>query len=124
MSGSVVFAWDEFSSSYPELNTTQNKAVLAFKYACLMLNNTSSSIVKCEEERKILLYLLTAHILYLQDRGVGYTGTITNAHEGSTSVGFGSMGKLNSSYLGQTQYGILFLQIANQYMSGFYVPEC
>jgi len=124
MSGSVVFVWDEFNSFYPELNATENKALLAFNQACLMLNNTSRSIITCVEDRKTLLYLLTAHILFLQNRGAGNVGSLSNAHEGSTSIGFSSMGKLNQSYFGQTQYGLLFCQLVGKYLSGFYVSEC
>jgi len=124
MSGSVVFSWDEFNSFYPELNANQNKALLAFKQASLVLNNTSTSIITCLEERKTLLYLLTAHILYLQNRGAGQVGALSNAHEGSTSVGFASIGKMTQTYFGQSQYGLLFWQLIAKYLSGFYVSEC
>ena len=67
MSGSVVFDFDEFNSFYPELNATSAKANMAFNLACLILNNTPCSIVECVEKRKMLLYLLTAHVLFLQN---------------------------------------------------------
>ena len=120
----VVFNFQEFNQSYPELNATSITAGWAFEMACLLLNNTPNSIVCCECKRKDLLYLLTAHILFLKNRGAGNVGTLNSAHEGSVSVGYGSMTKLNNDYLGQTQYGLLFLEATKQFKSGFYVPEC
>lgn len=124
MSGSVGFNFDEFNSYYPELNATLNKAKWAFEMACLIISNTSCSIVCCEEERKRLLYLLAAHILFLQNRGAGNVGALSNAHEGSVSVGYAGLGQLGQNYFGQSQYGLLFWQLVRKYMSGFYVPEC
>jgi len=124
MSESVVFVYDEFNQSYPELNASFQKAEWAFKMACLILNNTQNSIVCCDCERKELLYLLMAHILFLQNRGAGNVGMINNAHEGSVSVGYSGMGKLGETYFGQSQYGVLFWQLVSKYISFFYVPEC
>ena len=123
MSESVVFVYQEFNEIYPELNASEAKAEWAFDMACLMLNNTPNSIV-CECPRKKLLYLLTAHILFLQNRGMGNVGAISNAHEGSVSVGYAGMGQLGQNYFGQSQYGVLFWQLVSKYVSGFYVPEC
>lgn len=124
MSGSVSFDFNEFNKLYPELNAQQKKAELDFELAGYILTNTSYSIVGDLEERKRLLYLLTAHILCLQNRGNDAVGAISNAHEGSVSVGYASLGNLGQSYFGQTQYGLLFLMMVRKYMSGFYVPEC
>lgn len=124
MSGSVVFNFNEFNNMYPELNAQPTQAGYDFQYATLILDNTSISIIDNLEERKLLLYLLTAHILCLQNRGAGSVGAISNAHEGSVSVGYASLGQLGQSYFGQTQYGLLFWMMVKKYMSGFYVPEC
>ena len=124
MSESVVFVYGEFNEIYPELKASYNKADWAFNMACLILNNTPNSIVCCGCSRKHLLYLLTAHILFLQNRGTGNVGAISNAHEGSVSVGYAGMGNLGQSYFGQSQYGVLFWQLVSKYVSGFYVPEC
>lgn len=124
MKGIVAFNFDEFNGLYPELNATQQKAVLCFDLACQILSNTPCSLVGCVEKRKMLLYLLTAHVLFLQNRGGGAVGSISNAHEGSVSVGYASLGQLGQNYFGQTQYGLLFWQLVKKYMSGFYVPEC
>ena len=122
MSGSVVFEYDEFNKSYPELNAGEEQAEWAFNMAFLIINNTPNSVVCCLCERKQLLYLLAAHILFLKNRGMGNVGAVNNAHEGSVSVGYGGLGKLGESYFGQSQYGVLFWQLVAPYLSGFYVP--
>lgn len=124
MSESVVFSYREFASMFPEVKTTEQQATTAFWLAEGMLNNTSHSIVCCPCDRKRLLYLLTAHIAYLQGRGTGNVGAISNASEGSVSVGYAGLGQLGQNYFGQSQYGLLFWQMASKYLSGFYVPEC
>lgn len=123
--GVVSFNYNEFIGYYPEFaNVPQNIAQWQFDLACLILANTPCSAVRDLEERKMLLYLLTAHILFLRNRGSGSVGAISNASEGSVSVGYASLGKLGQTYFGQTQYGLLFWQMVVKYMSGFYVPEC
>lgn len=122
MSASVDFIYEEFNQSYPELNASEVQAQWAFDMACLMVNNTPNSVICCVCERKQLLYLLAAHILFLKNRGAGNVGAINSAHEGSVSVGYGSLGKLSESYFGQSQYGTLFWQAVSPYLSGFYVP--
>lgn len=122
MGGSVVFNAEEFLATYPELNADDISAQWAFDMATLMLNNTPNSVVCCLCERKQLLYLLAAHILFLKNRGMGNVGKINSASEGSVSVGYGGIGKLGDSYFGQSQYGVLFWQAVSPYLSGFYVP--
>ena len=122
MGGSVQFNEEEFIATYPELNADYNSARWAFDMATLILNNTPNSIVCCVCERKQLLYLLAAHILFLKNRGIGNVGKVNSASEGSVSVGYGGIGKLGDSYFGQSQYGVLFWQAISPYLSGFYVP--
>ena len=124
MDESVIFIYDEFKEIYPELNVTATKAQWAFEMACCIVNNTPNSFVCCLCERQKLLYLLTAHILFLQSRGNGNIGTIGNASEGSVSVGYStsSIDKLGAGWFGQSQYGLLFWQMTLKYRSGFYVP--
>ena len=124
MSGEVVFNYNEFITMFPELHTNATQSQVAFNMACMILTNSYRSIICDLDKRKILLYLLTAHVVFLQNRGGGATGAINNAHEGSVSVGYASLGRLGQVYLGQTQYGLLFLELVKKYMSGFYVPEC
>ena len=122
MSESVVLVYREFAEMFPELKVTEAQASNAFWIAEGMLNNTSHSFVCCDCDRKRLLYLLTAHVLFLQNRGAGNVGAVSSASEGSVSVGYSGVGAMGQGYLGQTQYGLLFLQLIKKYASGFYVP--
>lgn len=123
--GVVDFCYYKFVTLYREFeNVTEDKAKWAFEMACLILSNTPCSVVNDLCTREKLLYLLTAHVLFLQNRGVGSVGAISNAHEGSVSVGYAGLGQLGQSYFGQTQYGMMFWTMVKKYMSGFYVPEC
>lgn len=122
MSESVAFSYREFAAMFPEVKTSEQQANTAFWIAEGMLNNTQNSIVCCTCDRKRLLYLLVAHILFLQNRGAGNTGAVSNASEGSVSVGYAGLGAKGQNYFGQTQYGLLFWQLVRKYVSGFYVP--
>ena len=124
MTESVVFLYREFSSMFPEVQTSEQQASSYFWIAEGIVNNTQCSFVKCPCERKRLLYLLTAHILTLTKRGGGNVGTLAGAHEGSVGVNYStaSIDKLGAGWFGQTQYGLLFWQLAAKYLSGFYVP--
>lgn len=124
MTESVVFSYREFNAMFPDVKTTEQKAGTAFWIAEGIVNNTPCSFVSEDCRRKKMLYLLTAHILTLMNRGAGNIGTITNAHEGSVGVGYStsSVDKLGAGWFGQTQYGLLFWQLAAKHLSGFYVP--
>lgn len=123
-SGVVKFDYNYLQSAFPELSMTPTSASIAFEWAEQIVNNTTNSYVCCCCKRKNLLNLLTAHIIALNNRGAGNVGTIGNASEGSVSVGYNqsSIDKLGAGWFGQTQYGLLFWQMAKQFMSGFYVP--
>lgn len=123
MNKSVEFDYAEFTTLYPELNAEYGVANASFDTASLILNNTLDSYVCCGCERERLLYLLCAHILALRNRGAGNVGSISNASEGSVSVGFntGSIGSLGAGWYEQTQYGLLFWMSTAKYRSGFYI---
>lgn len=124
MSAEIVLQLDEFNTLYPELNADEDGSSWAFTMAQMMLDNSANSMICCGCNRKQLLYLLAAHLLFLKGRGMGNVGSIKNAHEGSVSVGYGSIAGMGENYFGQSQYGALFWQLVSKYMSGFYVPEC
>lgn len=124
MTESVVFLYQEFAEMFPEVKTTEAQASTSFWIAEGIVNNTQCSFVNCPCDRKRLLYLLTAHITTLVNRGAGNVGAISGAHEGSVGVNYStaSIDKLGAGWFGQTQYGLLFWQLAAKYLSGFYVP--
>lgn len=121
MSESVVFVYNEFSEMFPELSTTESQAEYAFSFAEDIVNNTLQAYVIEVCKRKRILYLLTAHIVFLTNRGAGNIGSVASAHEGSVSVSYSKGALDNGSYLSQTQYGILLQSLLAKYLSGFYV---
>lgn len=70
-----------------------------------------------DERKKYLAMLVLAHLLSLALRGAnGGVGPITNASEGSVSVGFqGVQGGYN--WWKQTPYGAMFWSIISRYLS-------
>lgn len=102
---------------------TDAELVESFHAACMLLDNTSRSIVKDLCERKNLLYLLTCHIQQLKDRGTGMVGMLTNASEGKVSVGISPIGTAN--WYQQTQCGSIFWQATAKYRRGVrYFASC
>lgn len=122
--GVVVYQYEKLQEYYPELNASFAKGQWAFEMATCIINNTPRAFVCCECLREKALYLLAAHILFLNNRGAGNIGTIGNASEGSVSVGYStsSIDKLGAGWFSQSQYGLLFWQMMAQFRSGFYVP--
>lgn len=125
MSESVKFSYGEFLGMFPELKSVQpQQAQTSFMFAEGIVNNALTPVVQEDCMRVKLLYLLTAHIITLNNRGAGNVGTLSSASEGSVSVGYNTsnIDKLNAGWFGQTQYGLLFWQLTAKYRSGFYVP--
>lgn len=118
---------EEFKSLYPEL-VSRNDAALEndFFLATGFLDNSDSSPVCCETERKRLLYLLTAHIASMASHGAA-VGAITGATEGKVTVSFASPGGNVFNFLKQTQYGLLYLRLTAKYRIGgryyAYIPR-
>lgn len=124
----VTFVYADWSALYPELvaSTSAPQALAYFNRACLILNNTDSSIVADITERTNLLYLLTAHLAALgQSKAVaaGLVGRITSASEGTVSLGVqGDLGGgMGAGYYQQTEYGWLYWLATASYRTARYV---
>lgn len=121
----VEFDIDEFREIYPiEINDAQLD--MAFNKAELRVNNTKNSIVCDLKERKILLYLLTAHLAALQDRinkGNESVGRVSSASEGSVSVSldFPVGNSALAAWFAQTPYGAEFWTLTSKYRHMIYV---
>lgn len=125
MSESVKFSYGDFQGMFPELKPISAQQVqTSFCFAEGLVNNTLTPFVEEDCLRKKLLYLLTAHIVSLNNRGAGNVGAISGAHEGSVGVDYSmaSIDKLGAGWFGQTQYGLLFWQLTSKFRSGFFVP--
>lgn len=126
---SVVFDPVAFKDAYPAFAQVSDAALTqCFKIACLYLSNDECSIVCNLEERKTLLWLLTAHIAYLNGllnpNGMpGPVGRTASATEGSVSVSFDYPMNPNSAWFMQTGWGASFWQATAKYRAFRYRPR-
>lgn len=115
----AVFDSAEFKEVYPQFsNTADTVCRFAFTEAELYLNNTDASPVKNEEKRKLLLYMLTCHILTLKERGGDTVGQLSSASEGSVSVSYSVPSTAGAEWFSQTQCGLTFWQAIKPYTLG------
>lgn len=122
----VVFDPEEFREVYPQFaNTSDTVCRFAFAEAELHLNNTDASPVKNEEKRKILLFMLTCHILTLKERGGDVVGQLSSASEGSVSVSYSVPSVAGAEWFSQTQCGLAYRQAIKQFaLGGLYYGKC
>jgi Protein of unknown function (DUF4054) len=133
--GVVEFDATEFNTLYPEFaglasGVEQN----AFNDAVFFLNNSCCSAVRDANQRLILLYKLTAHVLFLTQgtndgagnvtTPQGIVGRIDSATEGSVSVSaqYNAVISESEAYFIQSQYGAAFWQMTAQYRTALYIP--
>lgn len=114
----VVFNLDNFQALYPQFsNVSDTLLPLIFTQAELLFSNKDSSCIQDLSQRELVLYMVMAHILYLQygdangDGGSGVIGRVSSASEGSVSVSSTLDGSSNvKAYWAQSPYGLLFWQ--------------
>jgi len=133
--GVVVFDAAEFSAIYPEFTGAGTPALqFNFNLASLNISNCCGSPVPDPNVRQSLLYLLTAHITALFTPSAqnnmqppGIVGRVSNATEGSVSVGAQMPGTINSAWFDQTKYGAQFWAITAPLRTMHHIPapqEC
>lgn len=90
----VTFNYQEWAARYPEFDTTVlgPAAQDLFAQAEMLHANDRSGPVASEDQQKFLLYLLVAHLAQIYYGSTTtpispFVGPITNASEGSVSVG-------------------------------------
>lgn len=127
--GVVEFVPADFKVRYPEFDSVSDVLLQAyFDEATLILDNSVGSRVQQIEQRKPLLWMLTAHIAAI-NAGVngqppsGLVGRINTATEGSVSVG-ADMGQVpfTAAWFMQTPYGASFWQATARYRTMRYIP--
>lgn len=132
--GVVVFDSAEFVALYPDFTGLINGTMQnAFNIAVFILNNSCCSAVSDANQRLILLYVLTAHVLILNagtndgagnvTPAQGIVGRIDSAAEGSVSVSasYSSTVSESEAYFIQTKYGAQFWQMTSPYRTMHYV---
>ena len=121
----VVFDPQEWLGTHPRFEGLLTDAQLqnAFDVACLLLDNTEASPVPYDPPagvmtRKTLLYMLVCHLATLALRPLEQVGVMTNATEGSVSVGFQLPTVTNGQWYQQSQCGQAYWQAIQKYLVG------
>lgn len=122
----VVFNPEQFRAMYPRFTQdviTDAELRQAFDVACLILDNTNASPVPYDPDkdvfvRRTLLYLLVCHLATMALWPVGQSGPMSNATQGSVSVGFSIPSRLNGQYFQHTPCGQTFWQAIQRYLAG------
>ena len=89
MTDVVEFVVAEFREMYPKITASDLQLESFFYEAELLFNNTSKSCVKDLKKRKVLLYMIVAHLATLFQKalaGNGLVGRLSSASEGSVSI--------------------------------------
>lgn len=136
----VILDVTVFRAMYPEFSSLSDLEIEnLFMLAQVLLENNDCSVVVNEEKRKVLLYLLTAHLAFL---GVGISptspgagsspgakssivGRISSATEGSVTIGLDLASNIpfRAAYFAQSKYGLLFWQMMAPYRTGLYYAK-
>lgn len=129
---SVVFDPVAFKARYPEFASVSD-AVLqgCFDDATLYLSNKDCSIVQDLDKRRQLLWMLTAHIAYLQGAlnpagvsgGAVPVGRMSSATEGSVSISSEYNAPWSAAWFSQSQWGAAFWQATLSLRSFRYRPR-
>ena len=121
----VLFDFAEWQAQYPEFATvTEPQAIVLFAQACVYCDPTDESVVSDSATRKIMLYLLVAHLAALRSRaasGSGLVGAITSASQGSVSVGATVTATGTNEWYKQSQYGAMYWDMSRRFRSFVYV---
>lgn len=123
----VTFDAAEFRSRFPKFTTaliTDSELENAFDVACLIVENSNSSVIPYDPEngvntRKTLLYLLVCHLATMALWPLGQSGPLASASEGSVSASFSlPQGGLTGAWFKQTPCGQAFWQASAPYRLG------
>jgi Protein of unknown function (DUF4054) len=134
----VTFNYAAWVAAYPQFqNVNEAQATFFFQIATLYCANCLR-IVQCVDQLQALLWMLTAHIAWLQcmrdangnpsSSGTipppAIVGRISQATEGSVTVAseFASQIPLQAAWFLQTPWGAMFWQATAQYRTMRYFP--
>lgn len=128
MGVAVIFDYAVWSARYPEFATvSQPLAQSYFDEATVYHANDGSGPVKTAAQQSTYLNMLTAHIAALNATVAGVAptplvGRISNASEGSVSVGVDFPVTINNAWFEQTKYGSAYWQATSGYRNMRYRP--
>lgn len=129
----VVFVPADFKTVYPEFSAVPDVQLeYYFAQAEIYLDNTNASPVQNVSTRKILLWMLTAHIAQLagvlENSGGGSSGLVpvgrtSSATEGSVSVDFEYKAPGTAQWYVQTQYGAAYWEATSSVRTIHYLAR-
>ena len=127
----VQFNAADFLELFPQFvgQISEKQLEFAFQQACLHVDNTEDSPIPYAPEngvevRKNLLYWLTCHLATLALRPLNQSGPVTNATEGSVSVGFQVPSNRPGEWFKQTACGDAYWQYMRRFaVGGKYYPK-
>lgn len=100
-----------------EITLTNEQIEFYYQLAVRLLGKKEKSIIEDDEERELAYQLMVCHIITINGRN-GMIGTITNASEGSVSVGTQIPQSLTQSYLSTTPCGLWLWELLTKYRKG------
>lgn len=129
MANQVQFDYLQWVATFPEFACVNEQTAQGyFDLSTVYLRNDGCSVVPTDALQLTLLNLLTAHVAKLlapttAGAPSGLVGRISNATEGSVSVGADFPGvTASSAWFMQTQYGAMFWQSTAPFRTMRYVP--
>lgn len=134
MSAVAVFVYADWVKLFPLLaNSGPDQATAYFGLAGLYLNNTGwGGKVRDPTAQTQLMYLLTAHIAFLNNgdttsapQSPAVVGHMDSANQGSVAIqtSVASNVPLEAAFFMQTQYGLMFWQATAQYRTARFRPS-
>lgn len=120
-----------FRELYPQFTEellTDAQLNQAFNVACLLVDNTDQSRIPYDPDKEVyirqtLLNLLVCHLASMALWQPGQSGPMSNAAQGSVSVGFSLPSVTDGAYFSQTPCGQTFWQAVRPYL-GFQYYAC
>lgn len=133
--GGAIAVWNKanFLTAYPNFSAVPDATLEAqFNIATIYLRNDGTSPIKTASLQTALMYMLTAHLLQLAfgadgagavpgGQSPGLVGRVSNASEGSVSVGLDYPATPNNAWFLQTPYGANFWQATANFRRGRYL---
>lgn len=124
----VAFDYNGFIARYPEFASVSQPLLNAyFAEATIYLDNTDASPVCNLAIRSMLLNMIVAHIIAMNATVNGIApsplvGRVSNATEGSVSVGTEYAVPGTAAWYSQTKYGAAYWEATKRYRMALYLP--
>lgn len=126
MGAVVVFEPEQFRAEYPKFTealVSDAQLFGFFKTACEYIDNTEESTIPYAPDKGVftrerMLYLAVCHLASLSLWPMGAAGPMSNASEGSVSVGYSNMSWTNGQFWNQTPCGQALWAMVQKLLAG------